>query len=46
MGWEWFLSDPTARPVVEGLGRTGPRFFSAALGVKWTPKTGPLGMLN
>ena len=32
VGWEWFLSDPTARPVVERLGRTGARFFYAALG--------------
>ena len=30
--WEWFLSDPKARPVVERLGRTGARFLYAALG--------------
>ena len=36
VGWEWFLSDPTARPVVERLGRTGARFFYAALGAGLT----------
>jgi hypothetical protein len=36
MGWEWFLSDSTARPVVERLGRTGARIFYAALGVGLT----------
>jgi hypothetical protein len=36
IGWEWFLSDATARPVVERLSRTGARFFYAALGVGLT----------
>jgi hypothetical protein len=32
MGWEWFLSDPAAQPVVLRLGKTGARLFYAALG--------------
>jgi hypothetical protein len=36
IGWEWFLSDPKARPVVERLGRTGARCFYVVLGASLT----------
>jgi hypothetical protein len=32
IGWEWFLSDPKARPMVQRFGRTGARCFYVVLG--------------